>query len=464
MNLPGITLNKITTLEEALNVIAKLLQVIQTQQEKITILEAEIAKLKGQPKKPHGASSHTSSVSVFSLLKDPPKRKKHWQKSKKKDSLPIDQHVTLPGQPRCTCGSSTFVTVHTRTKIVQGMIITRNNIAYHGREQQCVACKKIYYPPFPKESRGGCFDSTIQSLVSFLKFDCRLTHPLLYRFFKGFGIQISYGQITALLMRNSNKLLPALLHLKTTGIAKSSYTQSDATGSKRRHQRTGNISNQYLHILGNKLLSIFTITKVYNATVMNRLLGRYGRKKPFVSDDGSPNGERLTCKNKQLCWVHEIRLYKKLFTFFSPYHKQERKILLQWRGFYHLAKQYGHDPTEEKRRKIERMFLRITNQKTGYDLLDKQLALTRKKRERLLLFLTYPFVPIHNNQCEQDLREYVIIRKISGSTKSVAGDKSIERHLSVIQTAKKQGLPVFQTLHGLLTGQLAPTTLTVQSV
>lgn len=463
MKLPEINTANITTLQEALNVIAQLLQVIKKQQEKIAELEAEIAKLKGLPKKPH-VPPFEKSVSVSDLLKTPADRKKNWHKSKKKKGLPIDKHVHLPVQAICTCGSSELLTLHTRIKIVQGMIIMRHNVAYHGREQQCAHCKKIYYPPFPGESHGFSFDGTTLSLASFLKFDCRMTIPLLHRFFTGFGMKISYGQLSAMLMRNSKKLLPVLKYLKTEGIAKSTYTQSDATGSKRKNRRTGKISNQYLHILGNKFLSIFTITGNYNATIMNRLLGRRGRAKPFVSDDGSPNGECLKCKFKQLCWVHEIRLYKKLFNFFSPYHKQERKILLQWKRFYHLAKSYGRDPAEEKRRKIETLFKRITGQKTGYDLLDKQLQLTRKKRERLLLFLDYPFLPIHNNQCEQDLREFVIIRKISGETKSIEGDRSIERHLSIIQTAKKQGLPVFQTLHGLLTGQLAPALLTAKFI
>jgi len=102
--------------------------------------------------------------------------------------------------------------------------------------------------------------------------------------------------------------------------------------------------------------------------------------------------------------------------------------------------------------------------KTGYEALNHQLSLTKQKRERLLLFLDYPFLPIHNNQCEGDLREFVIIRKISGETKSLAGDRSIERHLSVIQTARKQGLNVFETSNGLLTGTLSPAILTAKFV
>jgi len=102
----------------------------------------------------------------------------------------------------------------------------------------------------------------------------------------------------------------------------------------------------------------------------------------------------------------------------------------------------------------------MTTTTTGYEPVDTQLALTRKKRRRLLLFLDYPFVPIQNNQAERDLREFVILRKISGETKSLAGDRSIERHLSIIQTARKQGLNVFETLHGLLTNTLPLSVLT----
>ena len=125
-----------------------------------------------------------------------------------------------------------------------------------------------------------------------------------------------------------------------------------------------------------------------------------------------------------------------------------------------MANAYGRDPTREKRDAIRQAFDRMTNATTGYEPVDTQLALTRKKRKRLLLFLDYPFVPIQNNQAERDLREFVILRKISGETKSLAGDRSIERHLSIIQTARKQGLNVFETLHGLLTNTLPLSVLT----
>ncbi len=462
MGLPNISAKEVTTLEEAKNLIEQLMQLCRKQQETTEQLQAKIARLKGQPKKPHFSKGGKTSISVTGLLKDT--NKKQWKKKAKE--IPIDQHKEVPAQEICECGSKKFLTIRTDTKVVQGMIITRNNIAYHGKTIQCVNCGKVYQPVYPDDSKGLSFDSTVQSLVSYMKFDGRFTHPLLYRFFTGFGVQISYGEIAEILKRNSKKLKPTMQHLKTTGVAKSRYVQSDATGIKRL-LKNGLVVHQHLNILGHQFLSIFKITHKYNAEEMNKLLGVPGRKKPLVSDDGSPNN---ACKSngQQLCWVHEIRLYKKLFPYFNGNQTLQTRILSQLREFYHLAKQYGSDPpktaTSEKRKAIQDMFDAITQQVTGYADLDKQLKLTLKKREKLLFFLDHPYIPIHNNLCEQGVREAVIIRKISGPTKSTEGDRSIERHLSVIQTAKKQGLPVFETLHGLLTGQLSPTILTVKSV
>jgi hypothetical protein len=423
----------------------------------------EIARLKGQPKKPQFPSRKKSSISVTSLLQDKTD-KKQWQKQAKE--IPIDKQVNVAEEEVCSCGSHEFRSIGTKTKVVQGMLITRNNVAYHGRRKRCVKCGKTYQPEFPAETKGVSFDGTIQTLTSHLKFDGRFSHLLLHRFFRGFGVQISYGEITEILKRNSRKLIPAVKHLRTVGIKQSRYTQSDATGTKRR-LKNGEIINQHMNVLGNKFLSIFKITRRYNAEEMNTLLGRQGRKKPLVSDDGSPNNA-CRCRGQQLCWVHEIRLYKKLFPFLNPYQKLQTDILRQFRKLYHLMKRYGSDPpitaTLEQKEEIEQLFDQITIQITGYADLDKKLKLTQKKREKLLYFLDHPYLPIQNNQCELDLREYVIIRNISGVTNSIAGDRSIERHLSVIQTAKKQGLSVFHTLHGLLTGHLSPAILTVKSV
>lgn len=460
MKLPDINPESIITLAEARNAIEKLLQAYNQLQAENDTLRAEIARLKGQPRKPQFNSEAQKNFGISKLLKVD----KKWHKGTKKGMLPIDTHQNLPEETICACGSSDFKSLRTHTKLIQGMLMQRNNTAYHGRDKQCLNCGKIYKIKIPGEIKGVSFDPNLKSLISYLKYGCRMTHPLLLRMLTGFGVRISSGEISEILLKNGHQLKVAYQELKLTGFSQSSHLQSDSTGSKRKEKKTGKIRHQYIQVISNKLLSVFAITRHYNINSLSNLLTKRGRDKPFVSDDGSPNGDGLRCKCKQLCWVHEIRHYQKLFPFFNPHQKLQEQILTQWRNFYHLAKQYGSDPpktaTSNHKSVIEEQFDQITSQITGYDLLDKQLKLTRKKKIRLLTFLDYPFLPIHNNQCEIDLREFVIQRKISGETKSVAGDRSLERHLSIIQTAQKQGLDIFHTLHGLLTNQLSPAILT----
>lgn len=457
---------KVSTLEQArklmhqlMNGFEDLIKLYVKAEARIAQLEAENRKLKEQPKKPQGSSNarkYPTSKSVRNLLKE----KGVWHKRGKKGTLPIDEEQDLATVAGCDdCGGEEFRVVRTRTKVVQGIVIQRKNVLYRGRDTQCTGCGKVFTARLPKSA----FDQTLKTFLSFGKFFCRITQPLLARLLAGFGIQISTGEIEALLLENSARLKPAYQVLKTEGFARSPYLGSDATGSKRKEKRGGKIINQYMQIIGSKLLSFFAITRHYNSKTLNRLLGKTGREKSFVGDDGSPNGECLKCTDKQVCWVHEIRHYKKIFPFFTPHQELKRHILMQWQQFYHIAKHYAQAPPEKQavnRKTIEDLFAEITGQVTSCKELDKQLGLTRKKKDRLLTFLDHPELPIHNNQCELDLREFVVQRQISHETKSVAGDRSIERHLSIIQTAQKQGLDIFSTLNGLLTGELSPSILT----
>ncbi len=467
IQLPDINPDKIDNLtkckqalKHVLNFCETLLNEREQFQKEIALLKEEITKLKQQPRRPQFATSQNTSFSATKLTKE---KGAHWHKSQRKP-IEIDRHEQLPEVDKCVCGSTDFQTINTTTKVVQGLLIKRNNTAYHGKKKKCKSCGKVFTAQIPANVKRLSFDTDTQAIASFLKFACRFTHPLLHNFFTGFGIQISYGELTEILQRNSQKLHPAYTHLRTVGMKQSSYLQSDATCSKRKQLATGEIINQHLHVVGNRFLSLFKITKLYNAEVMNNLLGKQGRKKLFVSDDASPNGGKLKIKRKQLCWIHEDRHYLKLCPKLKIHRDKLQMVITQLLEFYHLAKEYGQNPTAEGKKKLRNMFDAITLQRTGYDALDHQLSLTTRKRDRLLLFLDYPFLPIQNNQCEQDVRDVVMIRNISRETKSLAGDRSIERHMSVIQTARKQGLNVFETLHGLLTEELPLSVLTAKFV
>ena len=164
----------------------------------------------------------------------------------------------------------------------------------------------------------------------------------------------------------------------------------------------------------------------------------------LVSDDGTNFVDLI--KNHQLCWVHEIRNYKLAEVFKKIEFETLDKLVETWRGFYKLMKSYKNNPSATLRMKIRGEFDRITSLKTGVKQLDTQLARTRKKMDKLLLFLKYPQLPLHNNLCENDLRERVIKRKISLQNRSVKGMKAWDLMLSLSSTCRKNNLSFWRYL------------------
>ena len=53
--------------------------------------------------------------------------------------------------------------------------------------------------------------------------------------------------------------------------------------------------------------------------------------------------------------------------------------------------------------------------------------------------LERPDIPLHNNLSERDIREYVIKRKISGSTRSEDGRRARDTFASLNKTCQKLG-------------------------
>ena len=49
---------------------------------------------------------------------------------------------------------------------------------------------------------------------------------------------------------------------------------------------------------------------------------------------------------------------------------------------------------------------------TGYDALDQRIALTKDKKEALLLALKFPFLPLHNNDAENGAQHQARLRDI----------------------------------------------------
>lgn len=164
----------------------------------------------------------------------------------------------------------------------------------------------------------------------------------------------------------------------------------------------------------------------------------------LISDDGT--NFISIFKNHQLCWIHEIRKYKLSEVLKSKDFEKLDQLVRVWRHFYHWMKLFKKTGDNKMRVRIRRYFDKITSLKLNIKLLDEQLERTKQNKARLLLFLKYPQLPLHNNQSENDIRERVIKRKISLQNRSMSGVRAWDLMLSLASTCRKNGISFWKYL------------------
>src|SRR3954462_14101976 len=106
-------------------------------------------------------------------------------------------------------------------------------------------------------------------------------------------------------------------------------------------------------------------------------------------------------------------------------------------GLVVLRQLYKDDPTAARRTALRRRFDRIFTRVTGFAELDEAVARTHANKDELLLILDRPDIPLHTNGSENDVRSYVIKRRISGETRSAAGKQARDAFLSLLKTCSK---------------------------
>ena len=73
-----------------------------------------------------------------------------------------------------------------------------------------------------------------------------------------------------------------------------------------------------------------------------------------------------------------------------------------------------------------------------------------RNKDAILGFLTHADIPFDNNEAERDIRMEKIKQKVSGTFRTKEGAPIFCLTRSFIQTAQKQGKPVFHTIEKLI--------------
>ena len=164
-------------------------------------------------------------------------------------------------------------------------------------------------------------------------------------------------------------------------------------------------------------------------------------------------------KRKQRCWVHLLRKARELVQ--QKPTKQRKQIKQKLSRihkeilFFKSKTAITKDQRNKKAKKIEQEPLSIGRQKTGDRNLQKVLNLCGKYAGELVVCVGKPNVFPDNNPAERAIRPAVVMRKISGSSRSKRGAFAHEVNTSVIETLRKQEKQLFPAMKELVLKYIA---------
>jgi hypothetical protein len=152
------------------------------------------------------------------------------------------------------------------------------------------------------------------------------------------------------------------------------------------------------------------------------------------------------------CWVHAERPLLKLVPHNEEHRQAIDKIRQQLWELYQDLKAYRAHPDETQRPVLEARFDALVEQRTDYPSINGVLKEMREHKADLLRVLERPDMPLHNNGCESDIREFAKRRKISGGTRSDAGRRCRDTFASLKKTCRKLGIRFWDYLQDRVRG------------
>jgi hypothetical protein len=401
-------------------------------------LKDEINRLKGEKGKPKIRSKNPEYQS--NAPKETPKK---WHKDIKKLKIKIDRTEYIKIDKSILPPDAKHNGY--RRVIRQNIKFETDNIEFWLERCYSPSLKKAYEARLPGSLQNTEFGSQLKAFIAYLYYAGRVTENKIHRILEEIGIIISEGEISNILTKEkSNAYAIEKQAIFETGVNHADYLNIDETGA--RHK--GN--NHYLHVVCNKLFSAFFIRQAKGSDTIKQFFGLNDDEQidlPIISDDA---GQYIDVSSHHaLCWIHEIRHYKKMNPFLNHHKSILNAFLNELWTFYDLLTQYKMNPNKNKCKHIHERFDSIFSTVTGYRTLDERIVKTKKKKDELLLVLDYPNVPLHNNLAEIAVREGVIKIKISYGTRSELGRLAWENMLSIQDTCRKIGISFYRYLYDI---------------
>jgi len=340
-------------------------------------------------------------------------------------------NLALDKCPECSHGLSKVVEV--RERFIEDIKPAKPYVKkYLVSRYYCRHCRRIVYAK-PAEIPKCRFGLNLLILITFLRYAMHLPlNKIAKQLDICYGLAVSEGSVVNELTRFADYLGPEFQRIKSE-VRELAALNIDETGWR----INGKI--KWLWDFIGKKHSLLAIRDTRGKAVLNEVLGKhYGG---IVTTDCLHTYDKLNY-GQQKCWAHLLRETKKIGGEGKLLHNELKHLLS-------LAKS-GEFTKDDILHMLDATINKGFTDYWCINIVDR----LKRFRHEWFTFMEHPDVSDTNNAAERGLRPSVVMRKITGGSRSDKGARNHEVIMSVMQTWDKQGIDFMDESMRFIRGQL----------
>jgi len=370
----------------------------------------------------------------------------------------IDQHIDVPvprnrqGMASCPHCHAQLLDVQKHERIMEDLEPAKTVVkCYHTVSGYCPGCRRRIESRAPEQPPAAGVSATqigpnALATAALMRVQYRLPYRLISRLMADLpGLSLSAAAVARQVQRMGRWLEGEYDRLRVF-LRFSPVVHMDETSWR------VDGHNQWLWTLLDPRHTLFHIDKSRGQKVVKKLLGEvFGGT--LVSDFYSGYGA-IHCR-KQKCLVHLLRELRdtsaKSAAFAQgPFCRRLKRLVKELLLLRKEKKKLKAQVYAARGRRLEER-LRELAQSSWEEAEAKRLAgRLRRYEKELTVFLWDEAVEADNNAAERSLRPAVVMRKITGGSRSERGARATAVLMSVVRTAVQQQRPLFETIKTLL--------------
>lgn len=325
-------------------------------------------------------------------------------------------------------------------------------VLYRHHEYYCKNCKSVVSSLGKDELSNSYIGPKAKAFASFLRYSVKISERDVRNLFeRAFNLKIVASSISGFRYQ-LKRAGSGLYHVLKESLKKGSFIHADETG--------WNIDGKshWLWKFSNKKISVSHIDESRGQKVVEKVIGN--KYNGILISDFLSAYNKIKTKAKQRCLVHILRDLKKVKEYWHDdlevirYVMRLEKIFEDAIALHSLYKGKRRDEMYLSRRHaLEESLKDFSFPNPNKRILNRFAKRLQRHKGELLTFLYEKNIDFHNNHAEQQIRPDVIFRKITFGNRSQRGAQYHNVIMSILQTAKLNGIDPIRTFEDVLLGK-----------